>query len=254
MRKPLLNQRKIINMKISKQLALCGMLAFGGYSATIVADDAPKFSGFLKDYSGFEKSPKVSGAWRYIKPGAEISDLKLYNKLKLDPIQVWIHPDAEFKGVDPNQLQGMTDYFRSSIVKAMEPDYPVVDSSGAGVLRMSVAITGVVPQQPKRSAIGYLPIALAFSAAKGAADAIGGKEVVQLEASVEAAFYSSDSDELLFAFVDSRRGEKKTVDQESTDLGWESTKPALDFWAAELRKRFDESHGKLSSESPFNDF
>lgn len=241
-------------MRISRSLLLSGVLAFGLHSGVGIAAEKPKFSGFLADYSGFEESPKISGAWRYIKPGAKLSDLKQYSKIMLDPIQVWIHPDAEFKGVDPGQLKGMTDYFRSAIVKAMEPDYPVVDSAGTGVLRMSVAITGVVPQKPKRSAIGYLPIALAFSAAKGAVNTVGGQKVVQLEASVEAAFIESNSGERLFAFVDSHRGDKITVDEGSANLGWESTRPALDFWAAELRKRFDETHGKASNSSIFPDY
>lgn len=216
------------------------------------AADKPQFSGFLEDYAGFEESPKISGAWRYIKPGASISDLKKYNKIMLDPIQVWVHDKAKYKGVDPDQLKAMTDYFRNAIVKAMAPDYPVVGNPGDDVLRVSMAITGVVPVKPQRSLLGYVPVAFVLSTAKEAVESAGGQESVELEASVEAAFFDSTSGERMFAFVDSHRGDDMTVKEGQGGLGWEGTRAALDFWAAGLRKRFDETHGKAAEDNPFS--
>jgi len=241
-------------MKISRSLLLSGLLAMMLHPAVGIAGDKPNFSGFLEDYSDFEESPKISGSWRFIKPGAKISDLKKYNKIMLDPIEVWIHPKAKYQGVDPNQLKGMTDYFRNAIVKAMAPDYPVVGNPGDDVLRVSIAITGVVPQKPKRSALGYIPIAFVLSSAKSAVDSAEGQEAIQLEASVEAAFVDTATNERMFAVVDSHRGDKMMARKGQADLGWESTKSALDFWASELRKRFDETHGKVAEDSPFGDF
>ena len=239
-------------MKLSRKVLCFGLVVGLLGAGAAVAGDKPAFSGFLGDYSGFEKSPKVSGAWRHIKPGASIADLKNYNKIMLEPIQVWVHDNARFKGVDPNQLKAMTDYFRNAIVKAMAPDYPVVGNPGDDVLRVSMAITGVIPVEPKRSPLGYVPIAFVLSTAKEAVDSAGGKEAVELEASMEAAFFDSSTGERMFAFVDSHRGDDMMVEKDQADLGWEGTKAALDFWAGELRKRFDETHGKVEEDSPFS--
>ena len=170
----------------------------------------------------------------------------------IDPIQVWVHDKAKYKGVDPDQLKAMTDYFRNAIVKAMAPDYPVVGNPGDDVLRVSMAITGVVPQKPKRSVLGYVPIAFVLSTAKEAVDSAGGQESMELEASMEAAFVDSATGERMFAVVDSHRGDDMMVNKGQADLGWEGTKGALDFWATELRKRFDETHGKVEADSPFS--
>ncbi len=216
-----------------------------------VAADKPEFSGFLEDYSGFEQSPKVPSAWRRIKPGATPTDIEKYNKIMLDPIQVWVHDQARYKGVDPNQLKAMTDYFRNAIVRVMAPDYPVVGNPGDDVLRVSLAITGVIPVEPKRSPLGYLPVGFVLSTAKEAVDSAGGKEEVELQASMEAAFYDSASGERMFAVVDSHRGDDMMVGKDQAEIGWEGTKAAMDFWASELRKRFDETHGKGEEDSPF---
>ena len=59
-----------------RRLVFSGLLLLALAPVTGSAADKPQFSGFLEDYTGFEESPKISGAWRYIKPGAKLSDLK----------------------------------------------------------------------------------------------------------------------------------------------------------------------------------
>lgn len=239
-------------MNVMRDLIGIGILTSMLVTFTAGAAQKPEFSGFLEDYSGFEQSPKVPSAWRRIKPGATPADFKKYNEIMLDPIQVWVHDKARYKGVDPDQLNVMTDYFRDAIIKAMEPDYAVVGNPDDDVLRVSIAITGVIPVEPKRSPLGYVPIAFVLSTAKQAADSAGGREAVELEASMEAAFHDSVTGERVFAVVDRHRGDDMMVEKGQDDLGWEGTRAALDFWAAELRKRFDEIHGKVEEDSPFS--
>ena len=239
-------------MSVIRNLIGFGLLASMLVAVTAGAADKPAYSGFLEDYSGFEQSKKVPSAWRRMKPGVTPADFKKYNKIMLDPIQVWVHDKARYKGVDPNELKAMTDYFRKAIVKAMAPDYPVVGNPGEDVLRVSMAITGIIPVKPKRSPMSYVPIGFVLTTAKGAVDSAGGKESVELEASMEAAFYDSTSGERMFAVVDSHRGDDMLVEKGQADLGWESAKPALDFWATVLRERFDETHGKVEEDSPFS--
>jgi len=37
-------------------------------------EDKPAFSGFLGDYSGFQESDRVKGAWIYTRPGISITE------------------------------------------------------------------------------------------------------------------------------------------------------------------------------------
>ena len=67
-----------------RNLLLLGLCVSLFVPVTGAAKEKPEFSGFLGDYSGFEESPKISGAWRHIKPGATIKDLQKYNKIMLD--------------------------------------------------------------------------------------------------------------------------------------------------------------------------
>ena len=226
-----------------------GLLLFGSVFLAAAGEEAWKGSGFLKDYSGFQESKRDKSVRVYFKPGTTVKDLKNYGKLTLDPIQVWVHPDAEYKGLDPNELKKLTDYLHDAIVKAMQPDYPIVDNPGDGVLRLRIAITGVVPMDPKHSALSYLPIALVFRGAKAATHAAGGKEEVELEASIEGEFIDTQTNDRMIAFSDKHRGETVTVEEGTTEFEWEYTKKALDFWAKTLRERFDEAHGKIEDPS-----
>ena len=95
-------------------------------------------SGFLENYTFLKVDPDVKGAMRYVKEGI---DLKKYTKIALAPVEIWYDSKTEYKGISPDDMKLLADSFRELIVKELEPDYPVVDTTGPDVLLVNLAIT-----------------------------------------------------------------------------------------------------------------
>jgi len=218
----------------------------GVFSGIAHGEDKPVFSGFLGDYSDFAASPHVKGAWFYIKPGKTMADLKQYNKVILEPVQLYDGSGDVFKDVDTEQLDQATRSLHQKIADALGSDYPLVSEPGTDVLRIRVALTGAVPTDRKYGVAGYIPVALVFRAAKAGAHAATDKDEIQIEATMEAEFIDSSSNERIMAVVDRHRGEAVTVDEKNPDIEASTMDDAFDFWASTMKKRLDEGHGKGS--------
>ena len=106
---------------------------------------APPHSGFLHDYSNLKSDPEDDSLLWWEK---ENIDWKRYKKLMIDPVVIYLHPEAQNRQIDPVVLKELTDYFRSSVIVEVQDAYPVVDKSGHGVLRIRAAITDIIPANP----------------------------------------------------------------------------------------------------------
>ena len=91
----------------------------GVFSGIAHGEDQPVFSGFPRDYSDFAESPHVKGAWFYIKPGKTMADLKQYNKVILEPVQVYGGSDDVFKDVDTAELEKAAKMLHKKIAPAV---------------------------------------------------------------------------------------------------------------------------------------
>ena len=229
-------------------LAMSSALLAGMAPSIATAEDKPAFSGFLGDYSGFQESEKVRGAWTYFKPGTSIETLKGYNKILLDPVQVHGGSEDVFKDIDPAELQQAAENFQAILTSTIGSDYPVVTEPGPDVLRMRVALTGSVPRDPKHGVASYIPVALVFRAGKAVADSATEKQEIQVDVTVEMEFLDSVSNERLFAGVDSHRGSKETVPESDPDYSARTMDKAFEFWARTIKDRLDEGHGKLEQD------
>jgi hypothetical protein len=216
----------------------------GIFSEFAHSEDKPAFSGFLGDYGDFAESTRVKGAWVYFKPGMNIADLKQYNKVILEPVQLYGGSGDVFKDVDKEQLEKAAQMLHQKIADALGSDYPLVSEPGTDVLRIRAALTGAAPRDRKYGAASYIPVALLFRAAKAGADAATDKEEIQVEATMEAEFIDSTSNERIMAAVDSHRGEAVTVDEKNPDIEANTMDDAFEFWAKTIKMRLDEAHGK----------
>lgn len=232
-------------------LAMTGALLAGMTPSIATAEDKPAFSGFLGDYSGFQESEKVRGAWTYIKPGASIQTLKGYNKIMLDPVTVHGGSDDVFRDIDPADLQQAAKNFQAILTSTIGSDYPIVTGPGPEVLRMRVALTGSVPRAPEHGIASYIPVALVFRAGKAVADSATEKQEIQVEVTVEMEFLDSVSNERLFAGVDSHRGSKETVPESDPDYNARTMDKAFEYWAGTIKDRLDEGHGKLDQDDTY---
>ncbi len=199
-----------------------------------------KPSGFLEDYTQLTPTSDGSNSLSYVKHNNVLSD---YNKVMLDPIEIWYGPNAEYRGINPAELNVLTDYFHDTIVQSLEArsnqaeskqGYPVVNQPGPGVLRVRIAITGLTPKQPKRG-IGahtgatYVQMKLNNSAAR---------KFSGIETTMEAELLDAQTNERLIAIMVRRTSDTPAFGPAS----WEYAKTTLDYWGERLRHAMDEAH------------
>jgi len=191
-----------------------------------------KYSGFLGDYSQF-KPGKEGVAQVYIKKGV---DFKKYKKLMPDHVVFYLKEDAQYKGIQADEMKELADEFHKAFIKAFGDAYPVTDTPGPDVLRIRVAITDIEPNKPGLSAISTVtPVGLAVSTIK---KGVTGKHTGVGSTSMEAELLDSLTNERLAAAVDSRTGGKLEGMSK-----WGSAKEAFEFWSKRLRVFLDETHG-----------
>ena len=193
-----------------------------------------KYSGFLGNYPKFQKGPENGVALRWIRPGADFSK---YNKLMFDQVVFYLDPDSKYKDIQPEQMKHLADEFARITVKEMKGHYPIVSEPGPDVLRVRVAITGIEPGKPVRSAMTtVVPAGLVMGIVQ---KGVTGHYPGVGSTGMEAEFLDSQTNERLAAGIDKRAGSKFTG---FTKFG--ATKEAFEFWAKRLRIFLDKAHGR----------
>jgi len=219
-----------------------------------------KYSGFLSDYSMLKPAPDGSEAMSWRKPGV---DFKAYDKIIVERLNFFYNDDADYKGIDPTELKALGDYFHEAVLRQLGEAYPIVSEPGEGVLRVRVALTGIVPNKPSVSVVTlvvpYLTVADlgTSSVAKGGP----GSNFYVGHTTIEAEFLDGSTNEQVAAFVDRYYPKKYDVELKKGPIGamthgfgqyfkayttWSYTKDAFDYWAQRLRQKLDEAHGKTS--------
>ncbi len=206
--------------------------------------------GFLTDYSKIEKSEDETGAFLYVNPAA---DFGKYNKLLVDRIKIFFKDDSKYKGIDPDELKVLTDYFYEAIHKAVGDAYPMVKEAGPYVLRMRIAITDLVPNKPSASFTSLvIPFSWIGDAGSGVAKGDAGSTMFTGEATIEMEALDSISSTQLAAHIETETGKKYNYthgakkgmkDYLDAYSKWDYTKQAMDDWALLLRRRLDAAHG-----------
>jgi hypothetical protein len=210
--------------------------------------------GFLTDYANLPSDPDEKGAYRHIDSKVDFSQ---YKRLMVDRIKIWFKEDADYKGIDPDELKMLTDYFYEAIEKAMGEDYPMVAEPGPDVLRLRIAVTDLVPNKPEASVTSLVvPFLWVGEATAGAVAREVGSTPFTGEATIELEALDSISSRQLGAVIETRVGKKYAWDQGIAKgvssyiqaySKWEYTKEAMDSWAQRLRLRMDELHGKKAA-------
>jgi len=224
--------RPITTWSAWRDTLVCASLAIlsAGCARTV------RHSGFLGDYGKLAPDPSYKVAEAYRNP---VADMSLYSKVIVDPVEIWYHPDAPYKGIQADQLQALATEFREALVKALADRYPVVEDPGAGVMRLRAAITDIAPSKPGMEAVTRVPGVRVLSSA---ARAVSGTRVAVGEASMEAEITDAESGTRLVAIVDTREGRQRI----GKPLGkFTDAQQAFDYWAKTLREQLD--RGRLTN-------
>lgn len=194
----------------------------------------------------------VAKSWR-----TENIDWKIYDKIFIDRIQVFVKDDSTDNGIDPTDLKMLVDYFYEGLVKNVETTGKLVDKTGPGVLVVKIAITDLMPTDSTLSIMGTLtPYAFIAEAASGPASGRPAGSTPYLgECGIEAQFIDGNSGEILAEYSDTEIGKKYNVDtsEGTVEAGgkwvngyldsfttWNYAKAAFDHWAKLLGIRLKE--------------
>lgn len=225
-----------------------------GSGTGVTASDPARMTrtGFLSDYAALRPVLDGGGVMCWRRPDA---DLKKYDKVLIERIQVMLKPGSESKGIDPTDLKMLVDYFHNALVKALQPQMQVVDQPGPGVIRMRIALTDLVPTSVGESVLGTaVPYGFVAEAASGVATGRPAGSTPYLgETGIEVQFRDGTTGQILGECRDTQIGRKYASDLDSSVTGaaqtwasgymnsftsWSYAKDAFDKWAAITARRF----------------
>jgi hypothetical protein len=207
------------------------MAATPAYTQTDTkAPPGPQYSGFLQDYAKLKAAPDREGVMLYVNPSMKS---RAHTRIMFHPVEVYVSPSAEYKGIQPDALKRMTDEFLASFKRALTPGYEIVTAPGPGVLEVRTAITGLQTVKPGMTPIDFLPIKAVFNAGRAAA----GKSPNVAELTAEMEVLDGDKNRLA-AVVANRKGDKTL--QQGEQITWAHLQAISEYWAKTFRQRLDE--------------
>lgn len=183
-------------------------------------------SEFIENMPELTQDPDRPGAMIWQKPGV---DRAAYTKVMIEPVTVFISPDSEYKGLNADDLKALADGFRETVTKTLEPEIPVVNQGGAGVMYIRAALTNVKVAKKKRGLLGYTPIGFVAGTVKEAA---AGPSLSLQDAVLEIETYDPVSGERLGVLVDKA---PKAADEK--DMSWDSIDKTLTYYATRFKAR-----------------
>jgi len=190
----------------------------------------PQFSGFLGDYSQLKPVKDREGVLSYVDTTRDFSG---YKKIYFVPVEVYLAPNPDYKGLQPDMLKKLSDGFLDSFISAFSSDYELVQQPGPDVLTIRMAMTGVQLTAPPLKATDFIPIKALFNLGRKAA----GDAPMVAEISAEVEFLDPQGKRLAAA-VATRKGEQ-TLKQGDT-ITWNDLDAITDYWAKQMKQRLDQ--------------
>ena len=186
-------------------------------------------SGFIDNYPVLSPGPNEGADFVFIKEGVSFA---AYNKILMDHVVFYLAKDSDYKGIQTDELNELAKLFHQAFIDELAGSYEMVKKPGPGVLRIRTALTDLVPSKPGLSGVTtIIPIGLAVSLMKSSA---GGGHTGVGNASVEAEFLDSVTNERLAVAIDTRLGDKL-----EGLTKWGAVKGAFEFWAKRLHVWLD---------------
>ncbi len=221
--------------------AMFGIVIFVlGLSSSAWAAGWPECSGFFSGCEGFTPDPDRPNVFIYTAPNYHPRN---YSRFIFPPIEIWIDPDSEYKGVEPDQLKKITDGLLEVIIDELKDDYPIVDKPGPGVAIVRIALTNVYLKKKKVKWYNYTPVGAVSKGVQLAA----GKNIALTTAHLEVEMLDSQSGERLKAGVDLQVGEKLREKikegKERPETTWADVEETFEFYAKRFRQRLDAARG-----------
>jgi len=224
---------------LASSLLLIGPIAQGQDSPDQQDQLSNRQSGFLSDYSKLQPDPKNANLLVYWKdPGV----LKNSHQFILSPVTVYLLPQAEQRGIDPEQLaklaRNFTEAIRDELAKSGR--YEIVTKPGPGVMVLRIAITNLEPTGGKKNAaVKGAATAASVAVAPGASILVPRFSVGKV--AIEGEVVDSASGEVEAAFMTSKSG-RRFFSGLKAYQSWGDINAAFRSWAKNFREELDEAH------------
>ena len=202
-----------MKIKLGVVLVLMVILAFA-MTTGCATDSGPHATGFLRDYSNLGKDPDDFAKRVYIRKDVAFG---AYEKIMIDHVTFFLREDAEYKGIQADEMTELAQHFHTAVVKALAGAYTFTDKPGPTTMRVRIAITGLVPGKSAAGTVTtVIPVGLAASTIKKVAT---GSHIGMGGASFEAELLDSQTNEVLAAVLDDKTGKKYKVGKTFTKWG-----------------------------------
>lgn len=207
----------------------CSSVLLAGLMALPLPQIFAGASQFIENMPMLSPDPERAGAMIWEKPGLNRAS---YTKVMLDPITIFISPDSEYKGINAEELKKIADRFTQAITKALEPDIPVIDEKGPGVLYVRAALTNMKVAKISRGLLEFSPFGLLV-------DSSAGPPYILKETILEIEMIDSMSGERMAVLVDKAPG-GLNVEKPS----WNAVNKTLVFYAERFKARIEADRKK----------
>ena len=162
-------------------------------------------------------------------------DWGAYDNIILEQVVFFLDENAEYKGIDPEDLAELARYFYDNMVEAFTDFYSFTDKPGPKTFRLRIAITDLIPNKPLAGTWStFMPPALIISHAKKVTT---GSHIGMGSVSFEIEAIDSQTNEVLGSAINKIQGKKYKVGKTFTRLG--QVEAIFDDFAKLTRKRFE---------------
>jgi hypothetical protein len=200
----------------------------------------------LTQESGF-----LGNAYPKLKPDPSNSDWLIYFKspdvltksdtFLLEPVKVFLVPEAQQRDIDPADLAKLADYFSKAMKDELQAGhYNLVTDSGPGAMQLRFAITNIEPNGGKTNAVVSGTEAVATHALAPGAGMLAPRLKVG-KVSIEGEMVDSVSGEVEMAFMTSKSGRRFFSGLKAFQK-WGDIDAAFRSWAKNFRQRLDKAH------------
>ncbi len=187
----------------------------------------PEPSGFMNesDYALMKETRKEIAQLLYVNTKI---DFKTYDKVLIEPITIWRVPDSKLENLPEEELEEVGRHLHAALTKEMGQRFEVVNTPGAGVIRVRFAISEASQSSVALDIItSVLPPGIAVNVGKRLST---GTHSFVGKAVVEGEFRDAATGDLLAAGLASRGGGKTLFDSSKLS-SWGDVQAAFDKFA-----------------------
>lgn len=197
--------------------------------------DSGGAAAFFSNSSAFKGQANGYGAFRYTSPTLK-EDRKQIRSLFVAPVEVWLDPLSEYKGLSADDIAGLTKGFRKALLQDTDRQYPLVNVPAQDSLVVRVALTGVRLKKARFKLLSLTPVGLVVQGVK----AVSGVSPVSIDrVGIQVEGTLGESGKVLFAIrKPAATSLLKAGQRSSTRL--DEIPDELDALAKKLRTELDE--------------